>query len=344
MKVLLTGGAGYIGSHVNKLLHSKGIETVVLDNLQYGHAEAVKWGRLIEADLMDYHALNEVLAGADFDAVLHFAAYIFVGESVADPEKYYRNNLAGGLNLLRAMRANSVEKIIFSSTAAVYGVPSRVPIPEEHPVGPINPYGWSKLALEQMIADFCTAYGWRSIIFRYFNAAGADPEGEIGENHNPENHLIPRLLKATLDPGRSLTVHGTDYDTVDGTCVRDYIHVMDLADAHWRGLIRVTENSDSQAESCEIYNIGNGSGFSVREVIDSAARVTGKTPEIIYGSRRPGDAPVLVAESSRLKNELGWEPQHPSLDSIIADAWSWEQRQSGKGTKALRHKEPPLNP
>jgi len=325
LKVLLTGGAGYIGSHVNKLLDSKGVETVVLDNLQYGHREAVKWGRLVEVDLLDYDALNEVFAGSNFDAVLHFAAYIFVGESVSDPEKYYRNNLMGGLNLLRAMRANSVDKIIFSSTAAVYGEPHQVPIPEDHPVIPINPYGWSKLILEQMIADFSRSYDWRSIIFRYFNAAGADPEGEIGENHNPENHLIPLLLEATLDSKRSLTVYGTDYETPDGTCIRDYIHVMDLAEAHWLGLMRVTEEESGPSEPFQIYNIGNGNGFSVREVISSAARVTGKTPEIIYSSRRPGDAPVLVADSSRLRNELGWEARHPNLDSIIADAWRWER-------------------
>ncbi|MBN2288613.1 MAG: UDP-glucose 4-epimerase GalE, partial [Candidatus Glassbacteria bacterium] len=324
MKVLLTGGAGYIGSHVNKLLHSRGIETVVLDNLQYGHAGAVRWGRLVEADLLDYEALDSVFAGAGFEAVLHFAAYIFVGESVSDPEKYYRNNLSGGLNLLRAMRAHSVDKLIFSSTAAVYGVPSRVPIPEEHPVAPINPYGWSKLALERMIADYSRAYGWRSIIFRYFNAAGADPEGEIGENHDPENHLVPLLLKATLDPGRSLTVYGTDYDTPDGTCIRDYIHVMDLADAHWLGLERVT-GGQAGNKPCEVYNIGNGSGFSVRQVIDSAVRVTGRTPQIVYGPRRPGDAPALVAESRLLKEELGWRPRYQELDTIIADAWRWEK-------------------
>ncbi|MFC1537316.1 UDP-glucose 4-epimerase GalE [Gemmatimonadota bacterium] len=330
MKVLLTGGAGYIGSHVNKLLNSKGIETVVLDNLQHGHAEAVKWGRLIEADLLDYNTLNKVFSEHAFDAVLHFAAYIFVGESVREPEKYYRNNLMGGLNLLRAMRANSVDRIIFSSTAAVYGVPSQVPIPEEHPVAPINPYGWSKLTLERMIADYCLAYGWRSIIFRYFNAAGADPGGEIGEKHDPENHLVPLLLKAIIDPQRSLTVYGTDYDTPDGTCIRDYIHVMDLADAHWLGLARVMENGTGRDGCCEIFNIGNGNGFSVREVIDSAARVTGQTPAITYGTRRAGDAPSLVAQSSRLKEELGWKPRHDDLDKIIADAWRWEQKMSGE--------------
>jgi UDP-glucose 4-epimerase len=330
VKVLLTGGAGYIGSHVNKLLNSKGIETVVLDNLQHGHAEAVKWGRLIQGDLLDYNTLNQVFSEHAFDAVLHFAAYIFVGESVREPEKYYRNNLMGGLNLLRAMRANSVDRIIFSSTAAVYGVPSQVPIPEEHPVAPINPYGWSKLTLERMIADYCLAYGWRSIIFRYFNAAGADPGGEIGEKHDPENHLVPLLLKAIIDPQRSLTVFGTDYDTPDGTCIRDYIHVMDLADAHWLGLARVMENGAGQDGCCEIFNIGNGNGFSVRQVIDSAARVTGQTPAITYGTRRAGDAPSLVAQSSRLKEELGWKPRHDDLDKIIADAWRWEQKMSGK--------------
>ncbi|MEA2064597.1 MAG: UDP-glucose 4-epimerase GalE [Gemmatimonadota bacterium] len=325
MKVLLTGGAGYIGSHVNKLLDSQGIETVVLDNLRHGHREAVGWGRLIEADLLDYEALNEVFASEHFDAVLHFAAYIFVGESVREPEKYYRNNLNGGLNLLRAMRANRVERLIFSSTAAVYGEPtSPEPIPESHPVAPINPYGWSKLVLERMIEDYCAAYGWRSIIFRYFNAAGADPGGEIGECHDPENHLIPLLLKAVLDEKRKLTVFGTDYDTPDGTCIRDYIHVMDLADAHWLGLKRVMGGGGGE-NFCEIYNIGNGNGFSVRQVLDSAARVTGSAPGIEYGARRPGDAPVLVAESSLLKKKLGWIPRHPGLDSIIADAWAWER-------------------
>ena len=236
MKVLLTGGAGYIGSHANKLLNAGGIETVVLDNLSRGHLEAVKWGRLERLDLLDHDSLDRLFAAERFDAVMHFAAYIFVGESVQEPQMYYHNNLGGALNLLKAMRAHGVGRFIFSSTAAVYGIPRESPIPESQPVGPINPYGWSKYMIERVLQDYGAAYGLRSMIFRYFNAAGADPEGETGENHDPENHLIPLVLKAALDPAREITVFGEDYATPDGTAVRDYIHVMDLAESHLLGL------------------------------------------------------------------------------------------------------------
>jgi len=325
MKVLLTGGAGYIGSHANKLLSNNGIETVVVDNLSRGHREAVRWGRLEVLDLLDYEALLKLLQREKFDAVMHFAALIFVGESVREPETYYLNNVVGSLNLLRAMRASGVGRIIFSSTAAVYGEPRQIPIPEEHPTEPINPYGWSKLAIEKMIADFAQAYGLRSIIFRYFNAAGADPDCEVGENHDPENHLIPLVLKAVKDPGRTLRVFGTDYDTPDGTCIRDFIHVTDLAQSHVLGLKRLVQGAEND-EPVKYYNVGNGSGFSVREVIRTATEVTGGKPGTEYTERRPGDAPQLVASSQKLKEELGWQPRYPDLKSIIEHAWAWEQK------------------
>ena len=325
MKVLLTGGAGYIGSHANKLLSSNGIETVVVDNLSRGHREAVRWGRLEVLDLLDYEALLKLLQREKFDAVMHFAALIFVGESVREPETYYLNNVVGSLNLLRAMRAAGVGRIIFSSTAAVYGEPRQIPIPEKHPTEPINPYGWSKLAIEKMIADFAQAYGMLSIIFRYFNAAGADPDCEVGENHDPENHLIPLVLKAVKDPGRTLRVFGTDYDTPDGTCIRDFIHVTDLAESHVLGLKRLAEEPESD-EPVKYYNAGNGSGFSVREVIRTAIEVTGGEPSTEYTDRRPGDAPQLVASSQKLREELGWQPRYPDLKSIIEHAWAWEQK------------------
>ena len=325
MKVLLAGGAGYIGSHANKLLASKGVETVVLDNLSRGHAGAVKWGRLVKLDLLDYAGLCGLFENEKFDAVMHFAALIFVGESVKEPERYYLNNVAGSLNLLRAMRQGGVDKIIFSSTAAVYGEPRQIPIPEEHPSAPINPYGWSKLMIEKIIGDYCAAYGIRSIIFRYFNAAGADPDCEVGENHDPENHLVPLALRAILDKNRALTVFGTDYDTPDGTCIRDFIHVMDLAESHWLGL-KYLESQGASGGTVKFYNVGNGSGFSVREVIDTAVKVTGRTPEIKYSGRRPGDPPQLVASSEKLRAELGWKPRYPDLASIIGHAWAWEKK------------------
>ena len=325
MKVLLTGGAGYIGSHANKLLSRSGIETVVVDNLSRGHREAVRWGRLEVLDILDYDSLSKLFEREKFDAVMHFAALIFVGESVRKPETYYLNNVVGSLNLLRAMRARSVDKIIFSSTAAVYGQPRKIPIPEEHATEPINPYGWSKLAIEKMIADFARAYGMCSIIFRYFNAAGADPDCEVGENHDPENHLIPLVLKAIKNPERTLRVFGTDYDTPDGTCIRDFIHVTDLAESHVLGLKRLVEKPESD-EPVKYYNAGNGSGFSVREVIRTAIEVTGCEPKIEYTGRRPGDAPQLVASSEKLREELGWKPRYPDLESIIRHAWAWEQK------------------
>lgn len=326
MKVLLTGGAGYIGSHANKLLNTNGIETVVLDNLSRGHLEAVRWGRLVRADLLDYAALESLFAAELFDAVMHFAAFIFVGESVSQPEMYYHNNLAGSINLLRAMRAHGVGRFIFSSTAAVYGMPQRTPIDEEHPTGPINPYGWSKFMIERVLADFGAAYGLRSVVFRYFNAAGADPDCETCEKHDPENHLVPLVLKAILDPSREITVFGEDYATPDGTAVRDYIHVMDLAQSHLLGLRSLMDSTAANGAPCRVYNIGNGAGFTVKQVIDAACRVTGGSPRVTIGPRRAGDAPQLVASSGKLRRELGWTPRYPSLEDIIAHAWEWEKK------------------
>jgi UDP-glucose-4-epimerase GalE len=322
VNVLLTGGAGYIGSHANKLLSTQGHETVVADNLKRGHREAVKWGRLEEVDLLDETGLDKIFAAEKFDAVMHFAALIFVGESVQQPDEYYRNNVEGSLNLLRAMKKHGVGRIIFSSTAAVYGTPETSPLPEGHPLGPINPYGWSKLMIEQTIRDFCSAYGMNAVIFRYFNAAGADPDCETGENHDPENHLIPLVLKAVRDPVRSLKIFGSDYDTPDGTCVRDFIHVNDLATSHLLGLESLMAGGK---EPVRIYNVGNGEGFSVREVIETASSVTGKTPRVEEAPRRDGDATRLVASSEKLKVELGWKPEFSDLAKIIEHAWAWEQ-------------------
>ncbi len=323
MKILLTGGAGYIGSHANKLLSSRGHETVVADNLGRGHREAVRWGRLAQVDLLDEATLDKLFEAEKFDAVMHFAALIFVGESVKHPGRYYRNNVQGSLNLLRAMRKYGVGRIIFSSTAAVYGTPETSPLPEDHTLGPINPYGWSKLMIEQTIRDFCSAYGMKAVIFRYFNAAGADPERETGEKHDPENHLIPLVLKAVRNPARSLKIFGSDYDTPDGTCVRDYIHVCDLAASHLLGVESLMEPGGEG--TARVYNVGNGEGFSVREVIEATAKVTGKKPRVEQAPRRSGDAARLVASSEKLKRELGWRPEYPELVKIIEHAWAWEQ-------------------
>ncbi|MBW7998263.1 MAG: UDP-glucose 4-epimerase GalE [Candidatus Glassbacteria bacterium] len=323
MKVLLTGGAGYIGSHANKLLSARGHETVVADNLARGHREVVKWGRLEQVDLLDKGGLDKIFAAEKFDAVLHFAALIFVGESVRHPDDYYRNNVQGSLNLLRAMRSHGVGRIIFSSTAAVYGTPETSPLSEDHRLAPINPYGWSKLMIEQVIRDFCSAYGMKAVIFRYFNAAGADPDCETGENHDPENHLIPLVLKAVRNPERSLKIFGTDYDTPDGTCVRDFIHVNDLADSHLLGLESLMEPGGEG--TARVYNVGNGEGFSVREVLETAAKVTGKLPGVEEAPRREGDAARLVASSEKLRRELGWRPAYAELTKIIEHAWAWEQ-------------------
>ena len=298
---------------------------VTFDNLVYGHEWAVQWGPFVQGDILDRAALDAVLEKYQPIAVMHFAAFAYVGESVTNPGKYYRNNVAGSLNLLEALRDHGrdhgVAKFIFSSTCATYGVPGVVPIPEDHPQAPINPYGASKLMIEQMLRDFDVAHGLRSISLRYFNAAGADPEGETGEAHDPETHLIPLVLDAAAGLRPEIVVYGDDYDTPDGTCIRDYIHVTDLADAHVRGLRALEDGAKTTA-----YNLGNGRGFSVKEVIDAARAVTGRVFPVRMGPRRAGDPPSLVGDAVRIQKELGWQPQHAGLAEMVATAWKWHQR------------------
>jgi UDP-arabinose 4-epimerase len=319
--VLVTGGAGYIGSHACKALAAAGYVPVSFDNLVYGHEWAVRWGPFVQGDLLDRVALDAVLEKYRPIAVMHFAAYAYVGESVENPGKYYRNNVVGSLSLLEAMRDHGVDKFIFSSTCATYGVPAVVPIPETHAQHPINPYGASKLMIEQMLRDFDVAHGLRSISLRYFNAAGADPDGETGEAHDPETHLIPLVLDAAAGVRPEIVVYGDDYDTPDGTCIRDYIHVTDLADAHVLGLRALEAGAATTA-----YNLGNGRGFSVKEVIDTSRKVTGRDITVRMGSRRPGDPPRLVGDATRIKQELGWRPQHAELEDMIGTAWKWHQK------------------
>lgn len=321
MNVLVVGGAGYIGSHMVACLAQHGAEVTVFDNLCAGHRDAVLAGELVVGDLADRTALEALFGRTRFDAVIHFASFIQVGESVVDPAKYYRNNVANTLNLLEAMCAAGVKQLVFSSTAAIFGVPQADRIDEAHPQQPINPYGSSKLMLERMLEDFDRAYGLKSVCLRYFNAAGADPQGRLGERHEPETHLIPLVLQAAAGRREALTIHGDDYPTADGTCIRDYIHVADLSEAHWLALQHLQAGKGSAR-----FNLGNGQGFSVKQVIDVAERVTGRRVPLVYGPRRAGDPPVLVADSGRAKAELGWQPQFAALETIIAHAWQWECR------------------
>lgn len=318
--VLVTGGAGYIGAHACKALSQAGYLPVAYDNLIYGHESAVRWGPLERGDTADRVRLDEVFATHRPLAVMHFAAFTAVGESVADPGKYYRNNVAGTLGLLEAMVTHRIDKLVFSSTAATYGLPKQVPITEDEPNQPINPYGRSKLMVEQMLFDFAAAHGLQSAIMRYFNAAGASPDGEIGEAHDPETHLIPLALDAVAGKGPPLTVFGEDYPTPDGTCIRDYIHVGDLADAHVLALDRL-----AGSEAPRVFNLGVGSGVSVREILGAIERVTGQAVPHRVGPRRPGDPPVLVADASRARAELGWVPRLSAIDTIVATAWRWHQ-------------------
>ena len=320
MDILLCGGAGYIGSHMLKWLALRGYRVTVLDNLSTGHREAVQWGELVEADLLDPASLERVFAGRRFDAVMHFCARSLVGESVAQPYDYYANNVSGTLNLLQAMQRHGVAKLVFSSTAAVFGNPVSARIDEVHPKAPINPYGASKLMVERMLQDAASAYGLRSVALRYFNAAGASAEGDIGESHQPETHLIPNALRAALGTGPALKLFGDDYPTPDGTCVRDYVHVDDLAQAHERALAYMQAHEGAHA-----FNLGNGQGFSVREVIEAASRVAGRAVPFEVAPRRDGDPATLVASSERARAELGWFPAHASLDEIIGTAWRWHQ-------------------
>ena len=322
MHYLVCGGAGYIGSHMAQWLSAHGHQVTVLDNFSTGHRQAVRWGELVEADLLDPASLQRAFAGDRYDAVLHFCASSLVGESVREPYAYYRNNVAGTLNLLEAMRQNGVERLVFSSTAAVYGNPVSGVIGEDHPKAPINPYGASKLMVERMLADASDAYGLRSVALRYFNAAGALPEHGIGEAHACETHLIPNVLKAALGGNAQLNVFGEDYPTPDGTCVRDYVHVQDLAQAHALALDYMEHKPGAHA-----FNLGSGRGFSVREVIATASEVAGRGIPYEVAPRRAGDPAVLVASSERARRELGWAPAWTDLRAIIESAWGWHRDQ-----------------
>ena len=324
MSILVCGGAGYIGSHINKLLSQKGYDTIVYDNLIYGHREAVKWGKFIEADLCDRTSLDRVFSENKIDAVFHFAAFAYVGESVTEPAKYYFNNVCNTLDLLEAMRAHGCDKIIFSSTCATYGIPEKLPITEDMPQNPINPYGATKLMVERIFKDYNTAYGLKYVALRYFNAAGADPDCEIGENHNPETHIIPLVLDAAYGKRPDIKVFGSDYPTRDGTCIRDYIHVTDLADAHLLALEYLNKGGESG-----FFNLGNENGTSVLEVIDSVKRVTGKDFKVTLAPRRPGDPPTLVGSSKRAQEILGWKPKFADIDTITKHAAEWYKMMNG---------------
>jgi UDP-glucose-4-epimerase GalE len=325
--VLVTGGAGYIGSHAAKALHQAGHRVVVFDNFVAGHREAVKYGELVEGDVTDVAAVRSALRRHDIFAVIHFAAFLDVGESVREPARYYRNNVVGALGVLEAMAAEQRRHVVFSSTCATYGEPIEVPIAETHPQQPINSYGETKLVIERALRHFERAYGMSWMALRYFNAAGADPDGEIGEDHSPEIHVIPRAISAATG-GPGLQVFGTDYPTPDGTCLRDYVHVSDLADAHVRALQVLVETGQSDA-----YNLGTGRPHSVREVIDTVQRVTGFKVPWTVGPRRPGDPAVLYAAPDKAQAGLRWTPRFPDLDSIVRTAWAWHRtRPTGYAT------------
>lgn len=321
MRILVTGGAGYIGSHTAKLLAAAGHQPVIFDDMSHGHDWAVKWGPLERGSLANPARLAEVFASRNVDAVVHFAASALVGESMSDPAKYFRNNTVGTLNLLDAMRQAGVGTIVFSSTCATYGDPVRVPIDETHPQSPVNPYGESKLMVEKMLRWHGEAFGLRWMALRYFNAAGADPEGEIGEDHDPESHLIPLVVGAAQGRRPPVKIFGTDYATPDGTAIRDYIHVTDLADAHLRALDRLRGGTPSQA-----INLGTGRGHSVREVVDTVSRVSGKAVPAVESARRPGDPPELVAAPARARDVLGWSCQYSDLETIVRHAWTWHEK------------------
>lgn len=320
MAILVCGGAGYIGSHVNKQLHMEGCETVVLDNLVYGHEQAVKWGTFVKGDLADADLLEQVFSRWNIEAVFHLAAYAYVGESVSEPEKYYFNNVANTLSLLKVMRRHGCQRMIFSSTCATYGQPEQLPITEDMPQEPVSPYGASKLMVERIFQDYAKAYGLRYVVFRYFNAAGSDPEGELGESHVPETHLIPLVLDAAGGQRPEIKIFGTDYETEDGSCVRDYVHVTDLAEAHvaaWHYLERDGESV--------FLNLGNSKGTSVLEVIAVAKRVTGRDFNVVLAPRRLGDPAKLVGSSAKAMQVLDWKPKRAEIEMIIEDAWRWHE-------------------
>lgn len=319
MTVLVTGGAGYVGSHALRALCDSGVACVVLDNLSRGHRELIGDATLVVGDIADTELVMQVLRDHRVTAVMHFAAYAYVGESVQHPDMYYRNNVAGTLNLLECMVRQQVKSLVFSSTCATYGLPEATPICESHPQRPVNPYGASKLMVERMLNDFDQAFDLRSVVFRYFNAAGADPDGRIGEWHEPETHLIPIALQAALGLRPCVQVFGDDYPTPDGTCIRDYVHVTDLAQAHVLGLRHLQSGGAS-----DVFNLGNGNGFSVHEVISATERVTGRRIAWNAGPRRPGDPHALVGSAEKARQRLSWEPQFASLDAIVETAWKWQ--------------------
>ncbi|MBW4545070.1 MAG: UDP-glucose 4-epimerase GalE [Symplocastrum torsivum CPER-KK1] len=322
--ILVTGGAGYIGSHAVLALRDAGYEVVILDNLVYGHRDLVETAlkvEIIQGDIGDRVLLDQLFKTREFAAVMHFAAYAYVGESVSHPAKYYRNNVVGTLTLLEAMCEAGIKNFVFSSTCATYGVPQQIPISENQPQQPINPYGMTKLMVEQILSDFDHAYGLRSVRFRYFNAAGADPQGRLGEDHEPETHLIPLVLLTAMGKRESISVFGTDYDTPDGTCIRDYIHVTDLAQAHILGLEHLLKGG-----STEVFNLGNGKGFSIQQVIEAARVVTGRPIPVTLADRRPGDPPSLVGSGEKAQRILGWQPQYADLETILKHAWQWHQK------------------
>lgn len=318
--ILVVGGAGYIGSHMCKHLFKSGYQPIVLDNLVCGHRQAVKWGPFFEGSMGDSNLLRRIFSDHPIAAVMHFAAFCYVGESVTEPAKYYENNVANTISLLEVMLEKKVSNFIFSSSCATYGEPIEVPIREDHPLRPISPYGRTKLMVEQILEDFREAYGLASVSLRYFNAAGADPDGELGEDHDPETHLIPLVLQTALGQRPSIDIFGDDYPTKDGTCIRDYIHVEDLAQAHLIGLERLL-NGEAGGQ----YNLGNGEGHSVREVIEMARRVTGRPILARVGQRRRGDPAVLVSSSEKAIRQLGWRPRFPGLEAVIETAWNWHK-------------------
>lgn len=318
--ILITGGLGYVGSHAMRYLREQGRDVLAFDNLIYGHTEAACGAPYVIGDLMNMDDLRRVFKEHEIDSVMHFAAFAAVGESVANPKKYFDNNVRGGLNLLEAMLEAGVKRLVFSSTCAIFGEPVEIPMAETHPVSPANPYGETKLAFERVLKWYDRAYGLKSACLRYFNAAGAHPSGEIGEDHEPERHLIPLAIRAADGTGDALTVFGNDYETPDGTCIRDYIHANDLAQAHLLALRKMEAGGGSAA-----YNLGNGNGYSVLEVIECVERITGHTVPHAFGDRRPGDPGRLVGSSKKAKDDLGWRPEFDSLEAILETAWRWHE-------------------
>ena len=321
MEILVTGGAGYIGSHCCKELNRRGCTPVTIDNLVYGHREYVRWGPFYEGNIDDTKLLEQIFSRHRIQAVLHFAAFAYVGESVTDPLKYYRNNLKGSIGLFESLISHGVRHVIFSSSCATYGIPEKVPIDETHPQNPINPYGKTKYMVEEILKDYSQAYPFDFMSLRYFNAAGADLESEIGENHDPETHLIPLILKVAKGDSKKINVFGNDYDTNDGSCIRDYIHVTDLADAHVLALEKLLQGHKS-----EFINLGTGQGYSVFQVIDTVSNITGVEISYDVAERRQGDPAILIASNDKARKVLGWSPRYPGLDTIVSSAWNWHRK------------------